>query len=136
MHGFALNVAPDLRYMRDYIVPCGIPDKPVTSLARKASTCRVEAVVGIVAKHAGATWGGAIERQDVAWKHRPDDSSVFSRGEGPGAVVSRLLRSAGYKNEAFVSASDFLTREQHTGPACVIVDVQMPGSTEWICKPL
>src|SRR5437588_11266216 len=41
--------------------------------------------------------------------------------------VSRLLRSAGYKSEAFESASDFLTREQHAGPACVIVDVRMPG---------
>lgn len=41
--------------------------------------------------------------------------------------VSRLLRSAGYKNEAFDSASDFLVRDQHPGPACVIVDVRMPG---------
>ena len=41
--------------------------------------------------------------------------------------VSRLLRSAGYNSEAFGSASDFLTREQHLGPACVIVDVRMPG---------
>ena len=50
-----------------------------------------------------------------------DDDASVRRG------VSRLLRSAGYKNEAFVSAADFLTREQHPGPACVIVDVQMPG---------
>ena len=41
--------------------------------------------------------------------------------------VSRLLRSAGYPNEAFGSASDFLVRDQHPGPACVIVDVRMPG---------
>jgi FixJ family two-component response regulator len=41
--------------------------------------------------------------------------------------VSRLLRSAGYKSEMFASASEFLAREPHPGPACLIVDVQMPG---------
>jgi len=33
MHGFALNVSPDMAYF-EHIVPCGIPDKAVTSLAR------------------------------------------------------------------------------------------------------
>src|SRR5207248_4352553 len=37
------------------------------------------------------------------------------------------LRSAGYKSEIFASASDFLKREPHLGPTCVIVDVRMPG---------
>ncbi len=32
LHGFALNVAPDLRYFTG-IIPCGIADKPVTSMA-------------------------------------------------------------------------------------------------------
>lgn len=50
-----------------------------------------------------------------------DDDASVRRG------VSRLLRSAGYNNEAFGSASDFLARDQHPGPACVIVDVRMPG---------
>jgi FixJ family two-component response regulator len=50
-----------------------------------------------------------------------DDDASVRRG------VSRLLRSAGYKSESFGSASDFLAREQHPGPACVIVDVRMPG---------
>jgi FixJ family two-component response regulator len=50
-----------------------------------------------------------------------DDDASVRRG------VSRLLRSAGYKNESFNSASDFLAREQYPGPACVIVDVRMPG---------
>ena len=50
-----------------------------------------------------------------------DDDASVRKG------VSRLLRSAGYRCEAFASATDFLTREQHPGPACLIVDVRMPG---------
>jgi FixJ family two-component response regulator len=50
-----------------------------------------------------------------------DDDASVRKG------VSRLLRSAGYKSEVFESASDFLKREEHPGPACVIVDVRMPG---------
>ena len=93
MHGFALNVSPDMRYMRDYIVPCGIPDKPVTSLAEEGVETTLEAVTEVVARHAADVWGGgSMERQDVAWKHRPDDLSAFSRGEGPGAVVRRLAQ--------------------------------------------
>jgi FixJ family two-component response regulator len=50
-----------------------------------------------------------------------DDDASVRKG------LSRLLRSAGYKSEIFESAADFLACEQHAGPACVIVDVQMPG---------
>jgi FixJ family two-component response regulator len=50
-----------------------------------------------------------------------DDDASVRKG------LTRLLRSAGYKSEIFESASDFLKREQHAGPACVIVDVRMPG---------
>ena len=32
-HGFAINVNTDLAYY-DYIVPCGIDDRPVTSMAQ------------------------------------------------------------------------------------------------------
>jgi FixJ family two-component response regulator len=50
-----------------------------------------------------------------------DDDASVRKG------LRRLLRAAGYKSEVFESASDFLAREQHPGPACVIVDVRMPG---------
>ena len=34
MHGFALNINTDLSYF-DYIVPCGIKGKKVTSLSKE-----------------------------------------------------------------------------------------------------
>ena len=59
----------------------------------------------------------------------PPNSLVFAIDDDPSVRkgLSRLLRSAGYEHEIFESASDFLARPSHTGPACVIVDVQMPG---------
>ena len=50
-----------------------------------------------------------------------DDDESVRKG------LKRLLRSANYESEVFESASDFLERPPHPGPACVIVDVQMPG---------
>ena len=50
-----------------------------------------------------------------------DDDESVRKG------LKRLLRSAEYESEVFKSASDFLARPPHPGPACVIVDVQMPG---------
>ena len=50
-----------------------------------------------------------------------DDDASVRKG------LKRLLRSAGYKSEIFESASDFLERDQHAGPACVILDVRMPA---------
>ena len=88
MHGFALNVATDLTYMREHIVACGIPDRPVTSLRDEGVDASMQEVVDVMARLAGERWGsGHAERQDVAWRHRPDDLSPFSRGAGPGEVV-------------------------------------------------
>ena len=57
------------------------------------------------------------------------NSLVFAIDDDPSVrkAVARLLRLAGYQSEIFQSASDFLKREPHTGPACVIVDIRMPG---------
>ena len=97
MHGFALNVSTDLTYMRDHIVPCGIPEYPVTSLEEEGINVTMQQVVDVVARKAARMWGeGAMERHDVAWKETPEDLSLFSRGEGPGQPVrfmSRLARA-------------------------------------------
>lgn len=89
MHGFALNVATDLTFMRSHIVPCGIADRPVTSLAAEGINVDMRTVVDTLVQVAAATWAAEIgvERQDVAWRHRPLDLSAFSRGEGPGEPI-------------------------------------------------
>ena len=59
----------------------------------------------------------------------PPNSLVFAIDDDVSVRkgLARLLRSARYKSEIFESASDFLMRPPHSGPSCVIVDVQMPG---------
>jgi FixJ family two-component response regulator len=43
--------------------------------------------------------------------------------------LTRLLASAGYAVEAFASAREFLARDRHAGPCCLVLDVRMPGLT-------
>jgi lipoyl synthase len=95
MHGFALNVTTDMEYLRRHIVPCGISDKAVASLAEEGVEATVESVAALVARRAADRWvGGVMERQDVAHVHRPADLSAFSRGSGPGQPVRMLGRLA------------------------------------------
>jgi lipoic acid synthetase len=71
MHGFALNIEPDLRYMRDHIVPCGIAEWPVTSLREEGCTATMRDVVEVVSRLATERWG-RTDRADVAWEYEPD----------------------------------------------------------------
>ena len=68
MHGFALNVDPDMDWFTR-IVPCGIADKPVTSLRAEGVSVPMHEVVDVVARLAAERWGGpGWERADVAWE--------------------------------------------------------------------
>jgi lipoic acid synthetase len=95
MHGFALNIDPDMAYMRQHIVPCGVSEYPVTSLKEEGINVSTQDVAKIVSRLAIERWGeGEADLQEVAWMFRPEDLSRFSRGEGPGAPVRMLARLA------------------------------------------
>jgi FixJ family two-component response regulator len=42
-------------------------------------------------------------------------------------AIGRLLESEQYSFEMFTGAQEFLARVPHTGPSCVILDLNMPG---------
>ena len=101
-HGFALNVDPDLE-MFEHIVPCGIADRGVTSLARVLGTAPdMREVVDAVVTHFAAHFAdGVVERQDIVWREHLNDLAPFTREAGSGGTPVRLL---GRLAEAGVSA--------------------------------
>ena len=50
-----------------------------------------------------------------------DDDHLFRRS------TERLVRVAGWNVQSFASASDFLKNPRPEGPACLVLDVHMPG---------
>lgn len=64
MHGFAFNVNANLSYF-DNIVPCGIPDKSVTSLEKEINkTVDIEEVKGKLKKHLAELFGMELVIQE------------------------------------------------------------------------
>jgi len=72
-HGFALNVATDLSYF-DHIVPCGISERPVTSLERLLERpVSIEEVVDLLVPRFAEVFGAAVVEEQRA---------AFTRGTG------------------------------------------------------
>jgi len=63
-HGFALNVSTDLDYF-NLIVPCGIADKPVTSLQRELSDSRKLPSMEQTAELVSRNFGRVFEAQTL-----------------------------------------------------------------------
>ncbi len=105
-HGFAINVDPDLE-MFDHIVPCGIPDKGVTSLARllghsPAMRDVVDNVERRFAEEFAKEPEGPTERADVSWSRAATDLVAFTRQAATDAQGSGSVRLLGRLADAGV----------------------------------
>ncbi|MBA3653912.1 MAG: lipoyl synthase, partial [Actinobacteria bacterium] len=90
MHGFALNVDPDMT-MFDHIVPCGIRDKEVTSLAREGVHASMADVVDAFARRVGG------DRHDVAPRRRRAQEISVAVGRKPAWLRTKADMGVGYR---------------------------------------
>ncbi len=114
MHGFALNVDPDLGYF-EHIVPCGIADRPVTSIRQLlGAPVPMERVVEALLGHAADAFGAdQLETQLGAF--RPRD------------------RSGSYDVDAMVAAGAFSASRRDETP--ILINGLLPGEPkrpEWM----
>jgi lipoyl(octanoyl) transferase len=103
-HGFAFNVTTDLRDF-GLIIPCGIPDHPVTSLAQEVQAPEelptLEDIAHQVARHFGQVFGEqvqAFESLAALLAQAPDAPPQFPAEDTPLQLPAEVERLRGAKD--------------------------------------
>jgi lipoic acid synthetase len=109
LHGLALNIDPDMAWFRR-IVPCGIADKAVTSLAAEGVHASMRHVADVLVRHATRVWApdGRVDRQDVAWSE-----STASVATSPDVTGGATTATAASESRAF---SSHTSHTSHASP--------------------
>jgi lipoate-protein ligase B len=111
-HGFALNVETDLSWF-DAIVPCGIPDAPVTSMARiLGRSPGIAAVADAICDSFEALFDSTLVACELE-----DERSEVSFREGPGCRVSPQFPSSIRRSEADRQGCEAVNDSQQVGRA-------------------
>jgi lipoyl(octanoyl) transferase len=85
-HGFALNVAPNLRHFSG-IVPCGIPDRDVCSLESLGVDTPMEAVTTAIERQFAQAFDATLEHVPAS-AARSDYPAIFARQEATAKVYA------------------------------------------------
>ncbi len=127
-HGFALNVDPDLE-MFEHIVPCGIHDRGVTSVAAVLGDAApsMETVVDAIVRAFEREFEARdVDRADVVWRNSLDDLSQFSRSHLEGAsapvrLIGRLAQAGvdGIASDVSATRPDWMRVKANMGPEFV-----------------
>ena len=52
------------------------------------------------------------------------------------ASIQGMLKSVGLRAETFETPQKFLQSKRPDGPSCLVLDVRLPGSADWILTEL
>ncbi|MGH9292402.1 MAG: lipoyl(octanoyl) transferase LipB, partial [Acidimicrobiales bacterium] len=133
MHGFALNVDVDLSMFAN-IVPCGIPDKAVTSLRSEGASATMREVVEATTSRAAEIFSfgrvsRGIERHDAAFA--PTKRGGAPAGSTAARAPERRLVAAGVDTSTAVRIRArkplHLRAPVHLGPRALMLKRELRG---------